>query len=422
MARAKLKIRFRKDRGLWEVDYRDSTGVRRRPLFATEEEALAQATQVRRLLSGPRPSEAEPDLTVAEYAEQWLQMVKAEIEPATHRSCSSMLRLHVLPALGRLRLREVHRRDVKALLNAKRAKGYTPNGVRLIKAALSSMLTDAVDDELIEANPALQVGRKKRRAGLVTAADRVRAIKPMTWEQRTLLLDAAMGEPRWAAFFATLAKAGLRPGEAFALRPDDLDFREQTISVERAVSYGRIKSTKTYERRTVDLSPELVRTLHRYLAWLKEEALRCSWGEPELLFPNDHGRVQDKWVAGKAFRRMLKKAKLPAFRLYDLRHTFASLLLAAGAPITYVSAQLGHATPTTTLRFYAKWIPSKGRRWVEALDQVELRDEVNFGTKIWNQSGHNAQVVAQAIEKLGEPSGTRTRDPLIKSQVLYLLS
>jgi hypothetical protein len=67
-------------------------------------------------------------------------------------------------------------------------------------------------------------------------------------------------------------------------------------------------------------------------------------------------------------------------------------------------------------------IPSKGRRWVEALDQVELRDEVNFGTKIWNQSGHNAQVVAQAIEKLGEPSGTRTRDPLIKSQVLYLLS
>jgi integrase len=418
MARAKLKIRFRKDRGLWEVDYRDSTGVRRRPLFATEEEALAQATQVRRLLSGPRLTQAEPDLTVAEYAEQWLQMVKAEIEPATHRSYSSMLRLHVLPALGRLRRREVHRRDVKALLNTKRTKGYTPNGVRLMKAALSSMLTDAVDDELIEANPALQVGRKKRRAGLVTAADRVRAIKPMTWEQRTLLLDAAMIEPRWGALFATLAKAGLRPGEAFGLRPDDLDFREQTISVERAVSYGRIKSTKTYERRTVDLSPELVRTLHRYLAWLKEEALRRGWGEPELLFPNDHGRVQNKWVAGKAFRRMLKKAKLPAFRLYDLRHAFASLLLAAGAPITYVSAQLGHATPATTLRFYAKWIPSKGRRWVEVLDQAELRDEVNFGTRIWNQSGHNAQVVAQAIEKHGEPSGTRTRDPLIKSRVV----
>jgi hypothetical protein len=86
--------------------------------------------------------------------------------------------------------------------------------------------------------------------------------------------------------------------------------------------------------------------------------------------------------------------------------TFASLPLVAGAPITYVSNQLGHATPTTTLRFYAKWIPSKGRRWVEVLDRAELRAEVNLGTGIWNQTGHNAQVVAQALEKLGEPSGT----------------
>ena len=210
------------------------------------------------------------------------------------------------------------------------------------------------------------------------------------------------------------ARVPLTSVEAFALHPDDIDFREKTISVERAASYGRIKATKPYERRTVDLSPELARTLHRYLGWLKEEALRWGWGEPEFLFPNEHGRVQDKWVSGKVFRRMLKKAKLPAFRLYDLRHTFASLLLAAGARITYVSAQLGHATPTTTLRFYAKWIPSKGRRWVEVLDQAELRSD-QFGTKIWNQSGHNAQVVTQALEKLGEPSGTRTRDPLIKS-------
>src|SRR5262245_53099406 len=109
-----------------------------------------------------------------------------------------------------------------------------------------------------------------------------------------------------------------------------------------------------------------------------------------------------------------RKAKLPAFRLYDLRHTFAGPLLAAGAPITYVSAQLDIATPTTTLRFDAKWIPSKGRRWEEVLDGAELRSEANFGTRIWNGSGPATPVVAQALEKLGEPSGTRTRDPRIK--------
>ena len=141
-------------------------------------------------------------------------------------------------------------------------------------------------------------------------------------------------------------------------------------------------------------------------------------GEPAWLFPNDVGRPQDKWVVGTAFRRTLKRAGLPAFQLYDLRHTYASLLLAAGAPITYVSAQLGHANPTTTLRYYAKWIPSQGRRWVEVLDGTAWGADLEFGTKKWNQPGSAMRVVAQAIENIGEPSGTRTQDPLIKSQVL----
>jgi hypothetical protein len=76
----------------------------------------------------------------------------------------------------------------------------------------------------------------------------------------------------------------------------------------------------------------------------------------------------DETKVARVFRRVLRRASLPAFRLYDLRHTFASLLLARNAPITYVAAQLGHANPTTTLRFYARWIPSRGQRWVEVLD------------------------------------------------------
>jgi integrase len=56
--------------------------------------------------------------------------------------------------------------------------------------------------------------------------------------------------------------------------------------------------------------------------------------------------------------------------MYELRHTYASLLFAAAAPITYVSAQLGHANPTTTLTYYAQWIPSKGRRRVDVLERA----------------------------------------------------
>jgi integrase len=424
MSKARVKVRYRHDRQAWEVDYRDHDGRRCRPLLPTEEDALGEAAEIRKSLGQRTMLLDRPDrnITVKEYAETWLKTVASELEQATLRSYRRSLGLHVLPALGSLRLRDLRRRHVKALLNTKRADGYAPNGVRLMKAALSSMLTDAVDDELVDANAALQVGRKKHRAGTVTSADRVQNVKPMNWDQRTLLLDAAMREPRWAAFFATLAKAGLRPGEAFALKPSDIDFHDRTLEVERAASFGRVKATKTHERRSVDLSPDLLRLLERHLVWLKTQALKGGWGEPEWLFPNDVGRLQDKWVAGKAFRRLLKTAGLPGFRLYDLRHTYASLLLAAGAPITYVSAQLGHANPTTTLRYYAKWIPSKGRRWVEVLDGADLRADANFGTRIWNQTGPAMRVVAQAVERIGEPSGDRTQDPLIKSQVLYHLS
>jgi len=88
----------------------------------------------------------------------------------------------------------------------------------------------------------------------------------------------------------------------------------------------------------------------------------------------------------KVFKRAPKAAALPEFRLYDLRHTYASLLLAANAPITYVSAQLGHANPSTTPRYYAWWIPNKGRRWADLLDRVAEFVGSKLGTKIWNQN------------------------------------
>src|SRR4029450_5906820 len=117
------------------------------------------------------------------------------------------------------------------------------------------------------------------------------------------------------------------------------------------------------------------------------------------LFPNDEGNQHDEARVRKVFKRALGKAKLPAFRLYDLRHTYASLLLSASAPITYVSAQLGHVNPSTTLRYYARWIPNKGRRWVDLLDRVTgavatAAEAVSapIWNHFWNQSDPKNQI------------------------------
>jgi Phage integrase family len=88
--------------------------------------------------------------------------------------------------------------------------------------------------------------------------------------------------------------------------------------------------------------------------------------------------VMDESQTRKRFGRVLKKAEITGHRLYDLRHTFATQLLAKGAPITYVAAQLGHANPSTTLRWYARWLPQAGAGFVDRLDAPG---------SIWHQSG-----------------------------------
>jgi integrase len=389
-----IVVRFRESREMWEVDYRDRHGKRHRPLFATETEALDEAAKFRKDLE-KAPLVDDPDLTLEQYAERWLQTAAHELEAKTRSSYAQLLKTHVFPTLGAVRLGDIQRRDVKALLGAKRAErlprarklveapkaepapskaGYSKNTVRLIKAALSTVLSDAVDEGYLgnnATNPAFSAGRKRgKKAEALTQTERLKKVRPLSWTDRDALLTEAAADRRHYALFATLVKAGLRPGEGFALRPEDIDFRNQSLRVDRsATDDGQVKDTKTHETRTVDLTPDLAATLKRHLTWLRAEALREGTGEPDWLFPRSDGTLMNKDYAAGVFRRILKRAGLPHYRVYDLRHTFASLLLAEGAPITYVSAQLGHSSSATTLRFYARWMPSQGKRWINALDR-----------------------------------------------------
>jgi hypothetical protein len=134
--------------------------------------------------------------------------------------------------------------------------------------------------------------------------------------------------------------------------------------------------------RTVDLSASLVPKLVAYRNWLELETMGGRWGETPWLFPNDQGNLYEERHVRCVFHRVLRRANLPSFRVYDLRHSFASLLLSSNVPLLYVSKQLGHANPTTTLRYYARWIPTGDQRYVDALDTASEKNLApNVGTK-----------------------------------------
>ncbi len=225
---------------------------------------------------------------------------------------------------------------------------------------------------------------------------------------------------RDALLYLTLADTGLRPGEALALRWEDFDDATGTVNVERAVSLGAVKPTKTEERRTVDLTPRLLAALCDWQIAIEADALARGLEPNPWVLPAESGELLDVKPVSRRFQGLLRRARLPRHRLYDLRHTCATHLLAEGAPITYVAAQLGHTKPTTTLAHYAHWLPRGDRQWVERLDRA--RGGAGVGTASWHQKGREGFAAAEVRERNGEPSRDRTEDPLIKSQVLYQLS
>ena len=146
------------------------------------------------------------------------------------------------------------------------------------------------------------------------------------------------------------------------------------------------------------------------------------------MFCSEAGTPLDLYNVARVFKRVLKAASLPNFRLYDLRHTFASLLLAKNAPITYVAAQLGHAKPTTTLQWYSHWLPTSRRNYVDALDAEERPSEAvaEVGeaarpAPVPERHGTNRAPFREVSkdhememrEKVGSPGRTRTCDILI---------
>ena len=163
-------------------------------------------------------------------------------------------------------------------------------------------------------------------------------------------------------------RTGLRLGEQLGLQWGDVDWNGRFLAVQRSIVRGVVTSPKSHQRRRVDLSPQLVKAL---LDWRRAQQARwLKKGKPlpPWVFPSLEGRALEERNIRHVFTRMLTKAGIRLIRVHDLRHSYASLLLQAGAPITYVSQQLGHADASITLRVYAHYLPDGALREVNRLD------------------------------------------------------
>jgi integrase len=304
---------IRKRRGKFVVDYRDALGVRRWQSCDTRREAEALLQRVLVEARAPRRSDADVDISVDDYARRWLATIQATVKARTLESYESSLRLHVLPILGAFKVRMLTRAHVKQFVARKLSGGYSVNSVRIMAATLHAMLNEAVEDEIILANPAARRGRSKVLKLAPAAASREEQIKAFERDQLAALLVAvAEREPRHYPMFLTMARTGLRLGEAFGLQWRDVDLERREVRVARSVSSGRIDTPKSGKARTVDLSQQVCDVLERHRDAQQAAALAAGRAVPVWVFPSLEGTPLDRANVEKAFKRALRHAGLPS--------------------------------------------------------------------------------------------------------------
>ncbi len=246
---------------------------------------------------------------------------------------------------------------------------YSKDTVRLMVAVLRAMLQEAVNEGVLAANPVVKLGKFYRSARRIKEK-----VDPFTIEELHLIESTC--RERFAehyGFVLCMARTGMRIGEATALQWQDMDFADNYIVVRRNIPHHRqVETTKTEaSQRKVDMSPELAAELRRLLLERKKQAL--ADGKPfhmeEWVFPTEDGTpVHYTNFLRRVWHKVQDIAKVRRRTPHDLRHSWASHMLAAGADLAYVSAQLGHANPSITLRIYSHWVPGTLRVSTAVLD------------------------------------------------------
>jgi integrase len=357
--------------GRWQarIDLGYVNGKRKRKSIygKTREEVAKKLT---RALADHQRGLPLPDerLTVEQFLHRWLEEVACpSVRPRTYASYAQLVRLHLVPGLGRTRLARLRPEDVQAFLNRKLQEGLSPRTVQYLHAVLRRALGQAEKWGLVARNVARLVDPPK------VARPEVR---PLTAEEARRLLDATRGD-RLEALYSVAVAVGLRQGEALGLRWQDVDLDRGLLTVR--VQLQRIGGTlqlvepkSPRSQRTIQLPTVVVQALREHRARQLAERLQAgaAWQEHGLVFTTSIGTPLDARNVVRHFHRLLAKAGLPRMPFHVLRHTAASLLLAQGLDLRVVQQVLGHSQIALTANLYAHVMPVLLREAAERMDAL----------------------------------------------------
>ena len=280
-------------------------------------------------------------MTLNSYLDRWLETAaKPRVGPRTFEDYTYLLVTHVRPELGVRRLDTITPLQIQAVYSGMLERGLSARTVRVTHNVLSGALKQAVAWRLLAQNSASSVDLPKSQRR------EMRAFSP---EEAECFRKACTNRPM-GLLFAFMLATGMRPGEALALRWRDCDLKGGRVRVTQTLvrlKSGRweFRAPKTSQScRSISIPPSLTRELieHRRQQAKRRLAKGPKWRDYDLVFSGRLGQPLDQHNLGaRHFKPILKAAELsPEFRVYDLRHSHATLLMAAGENAKVVAERL----------------------------------------------------------------------------------
>lgn len=372
-------IRHNLERNRWEG--RISVGGTRRMVTAKTRRELTERLKVAQRAAEHGAKAARADLTVGRYLTRWIEdVVPGTVGAATQAQYADVLRLYVIPRVGRKRLVTLSPSDVDGMLRDMaqptdaRPTGYSPTARRLARSVLRRALRRAEAEGLITRNAAALSNpvRQDRTEGRSLSPDEARR-----------LLAAASGLRLECAIVVALC-CGLRPSEVLGLAWDavELESIRPALTVRRGLKRipqrGLVLSaTKTNRsRRTIFLTELAANALRDHRARQAEEQASAGVGWVErplganLIFRTVRGGAVEPAAFSSALEQACDRAELGHWTPHELRHSAASLLLAGGVPLVQVADFLGHSSAMVTAAVYAHVLDEARTATVEAMADV----------------------------------------------------
>jgi len=318
-------------------------------------------------------------ISVEKFLREWLEAHKLRVRPKTAFQYNQVLEQHVIPYLGKIKLKELRPDHIQSLYSTKLKDGASERTVLIIHSVIHRALEQALKWGLVGRNVADAVTRPRVKK---------KEMKTLDDNQARSFLSSLKGS-RYDAFFWVAISTGLRQGELLGLKWSDVDWRNRCIHVQRQVqrlSHGGLGFAPPKSeagKRTIVLGAAVLEKLREQMAYQDTEKSFAGkdWQEFDLIFPSAVGTPYDHRNIYRVFKILLKEAGMPEIRFHDLRHTAATLLLQQGVNPKVVQERLGHSDVTLTLNTYSHVMGTIQDDAADKLDQLlvpmKLDDNLN---------------------------------------------